>query len=155
MKLNLSPLAFALSLVFGVVPAIAQTPPQAPSAQCQHGHGNRGDRGDRANRPAPVAATAQGNITSYHRGPRGHVRGFELNNGTRVMMRGPGGDAMAERVQPGTAVRVAGFTRPDAPNVIRRATVTLPNGTVVAAPQPRGEHQGRGRRGNGRVAPGR
>ena len=110
-------LSFALGPVFlQASPASAQPAPQ-PGAQT----------------PSFAAAQTSGTLARYIVGPAGHVRGFVLDNGVLVMLQGPG-DAMAQQVPVGQAVRVEGFVVPGNEHVFHRTTVYGPSGAVVAAP---------------------
>lgn len=115
-----------LGSMAATVPAIAQhAGPQVGDAQ----------------RPAPVAASADGQIARFIVGPMGHVRGFVLDSGTLVMTGGREDEATATLLAVGNAVHVAGFGLPGMPLTIMHATVSV-NGQVVIAPREHGQHGG-------------
>lgn len=121
-------LALAFALTLGVAaPAWAQTAPQAAPQIAGAPQGA-------PMRAAPTPVTASGNLARLMIGPGGHVRGLVLDNGTVVMLHGPGGDELATRVRVGQPLRVEGFTRPGSAGFIGRATVRSADGTVLVAP---------------------
>ncbi len=121
-------LALAFALTLGVAaPAWAQTAPQAAPTIAGAPQGA-------PMRAAPTPVTASGNLARMMIGPGGHVRGLVLDNGTVVMLHGPGGDELATRVRVGQPLRIEGFTRPGSAGFIGRATVRSADGTVLHAP---------------------
>jgi len=145
---------FSASLVLGSAAVANAQVPQGPAV----------------GQPAPfmgqplTPAQSSGTITRFIVGPNGGVRGFQLQNGTVVMVPPREGAALVQRARIGQSVQVQGFSQPGTtPAVIRRATVTAADGSVLAeaptfgAPGAAGEPQGHmrhGRMGHGGVGHG-
>lgn len=114
---------FSASLVLGSAAVANAQVPQGPAA----------------GQPMPfmgqplTPAQASGTITRFIVGPAGNVRGFQLQNGTVVMVNGREGAELVQRARIGQSVQVQGFSQPGTtPAVIRRATVRAADGTVLA-----------------------
>lgn len=107
-------------------PRFGEQPVQAPFVQ-------------RRARPTPVRRIGQ--VASLIRGLGRSVRGLHLSDGSVVMLRR---DDMflAQRVQPGSFVRIRGVTRPESPTTILRATVSplrrMPRGHAAQPMPPAG-----------------
>lgn len=129
-KLSLASLS--LSLLVGAVTAFAQTPPSPDHPE------HRG-----------VAAQTRNTVSRAIVGPMGRVQGVQLQDGSVVMLR-HADPAAVQRLRPGTAVQVDGFTRPGAATTVyRRATVRDASGNVIVAPPEPGAMGAHGRHGRG------
>lgn len=138
MTMKLATLFFSAAVAFGSFIGVAHAQPVNPQtgmAQVQL---------------SPV--NVQGSVAQFIRGPRGHVRALSLADGTIVRLGHGQGDALATRIAVGQMVRIQGFSRvnPAGARMIVRATISAPDGTVLAQPPARGQGGWRGGRGQAR-----